>query len=314
MHQLTQPLHIAGAHIVQLSIRGDLAGYDLDIGELAHKRVCYGLEHQHSQRGLVGTGHIHQLAGFVFRHQTGALIGGRQVVHHGVQQHIDAVQGHSRAAEHRCNGTALYTLVDAVQDLVPGELLAREVLFKEGLVGFGNRLGHGRSQTFQTVAGIGHLCLGNDSALIAVGLVIDEVDVAVHLAVLHERNHQWADARAELGLELLQHLVEVGIFHIHLGDKEHLGTAQSIGQVIGLFGAHFHTVPGGNGNQHALSGDHAFVHTAFKVEQSGGVDQIDLGASPCKRCHGRRYRTLALDLLGVKVADGVAVRYLAEPV
>ena len=204
--------------------------------------------------------------------------------------------------------------MDAVQDLVPGKLFAREELLKEAFIGFSNRFGHRCDQAFQTVTGIGHFSLSDHAVFIAVSLVVDQVDVAVHLAVFHERNYQRADTRAEFGFELFEHLIEIRMVHIHLSNKEHLGTAQTVCQFVGLFGAHFHAVPGRYGDQCAFGCDHAFVHTALKVKESGGVDEIDLGTAPCKRCHGGRYRYLALDLLRVKVADSIAVRYLAEPV
>ena len=64
-------------------------------------------------------------------------------------------------------------------------------------------------QPLDPVAHVGHDHLGPVAAFIGIRLHADEVDVAFDLVVLHIGHHQRADGRPELGLQLLQDLIEI---------------------------------------------------------------------------------------------------------
>ena len=124
--------------------------------------------------------------------------------------------------------------------------------------------------------------------------------------------HDGGDGGAELGLDSLDagSVVGVGLFHAvdehHAGLlAQHLpGTLHTNGQAI-LGVAHDDGALGGAQGAHGFTG---------KVEVAGGVHHVDLLTLILDGGKGQRDGDLALGLLGVVVAGGVAVDGLAQTV
>ena len=232
-----------------------------------------------------------------------------------VEEHVDAFERGRGAAEHGGDGAVVDAVVDALEDFVAGELFAREELLEQLLVRLGDRLADGGGQALEAVLDVGHRDLGGLAlGVVLVGLVVDQVDVALDLVVLDDRHDERADRRPERALELLEHLVEVGVLGVHLVDEEHPRFAHLLGQLIRLFRAHVEAGTRRHGDQHALRRAHAFIHARSEIEKSRGVDQVDLDAAPAERSDRARNGNLAFDLLGVEVADGVAVGNLSQSI
>ena len=131
---------------------------------------------------------------------------------------------------------------------------------------------------------IGHRDLGWLALFVVfIRLVVNKVDIALDLMVLHNRDDERADRRAERRLQILEHFVEVGVLRVHFVDKEHFRFAHRIGQLIRLLRADGHARTRGNNDQNALGRPHALIHAGGEVEQSRRIDQIDLNAAPCER-------------------------------
>ncbi len=89
---------------------------------------------------FVGAVDLDRLAVRVGRHLGARFPCGRQMIHQRIEQHVNPLQGDCRTAEHRGDRTAMHTIMDAFDDLIPGERFARKIFFKEGFVGLGDRL------------------------------------------------------------------------------------------------------------------------------------------------------------------------------
>lgn len=209
---LPRALRLAGAGVDGSDLVRELARDDLEIGELADERVGDRLEDIGSQRGLVGAGDLHRVAVLVLGGLGARLPRGGQVVDQRVEEHVDAFERGRGAAEHGGDGAVVDAVVDALEDFVAGELLAREELLEQLLVRLGDRLADGGGQALEAVLDVGHRDLGGLAlGVVLVGLVVDQVDVALDLVVLDDRHDERADRRPERALELLEHLVEVGV-------------------------------------------------------------------------------------------------------
>ena len=86
------------------------------------------------------------------------------------------------------------------------------------------------------------------------------------------------------------------------------------GIVSGFFGADIDAGFTGNGNQQAFGCAHTLCCLSCEVEQSGSVNQIDLGAAPGKGGNSGANRYFALDFFWVKVTDGIALRSFSQSI
>ena len=313
-HGLAHPLGIAGAHVDELGLGGDLAGDHLQVRELADEGVGHGFKHDGSRGPVLVDRELHRVAVHVHAQLPGLVLGRGGQPAQAVQELLHAPHEHGVAAEHRGDGAGLDALAHAQDHLFGGEGLAGEVFLKQLVVGFGDGLVNGGAQAFQPVAHVGHGHSHGLAAGVVVGLVLQQVDVDVGLAVLDVGHHHRAHRGAELGLQVLEHPVEPGALVAQAVDEEDFGQVPLLGGGHGLLRAHGHPVLAGDDHQHRVRGPHGFHHAALKVEKAGGVQQVDLLIFPLQGRHGGGDGGLAADLLGVVVADGVAVAHFAPPV
>ena len=127
-------------------------------------------------------------------------------------------------------------------------------------------------------------------------------------------HHQGTDRRTKGGFQLFQNLVEIGVFHVQLVDEEHLGLLLLLSQLVGLLGAHRHAGTAGHHDQHAFGGAHALIETGCKVKKAGSVQKVDLHTAPAEGSDRGRNGYLALDFLGIEVADSIAIGDLAKAI
>ncbi len=313
--QLAHPFLRTGAGVDRGELPGQFARNNFEIGELANKRVCDRFKDVGRKGSFVGAVDLDRLAVRVGRHLGSRFPCGRQMIHQRIEQHVNPLQGDCRTAEHRGDRTAMHTIMDAFDDLIPGERFARKIFFKEGFVGLGDRLADRGNQAFQTVLQIRHcnfrwLAFG----IVLVCLIVNQVDITLDLVVLDDRHDDRADRRTEISFQLLEHLVEVRVVSIHLVDKKHLGFAEFFRELVRLLGAHRHARPRRNADQDVFRRAHALIKASGKIKKSGGVDQVDLDASPRERSDRTRDRYLAFDLLRVKITDRIPVIGFAQTV
>ena len=309
VEQLAHALGLAGTGIYQSTVALQGAAGHLHIGQLAHEGIGHGLEYIGSQRTGGITGDLHRLTGGILSQNSGYIRRAGQQDLQVVQQHVQALLVHGAAAEHGGDGAAAAALGQAVHDLLGGEGLAGEELLHQFVVGLGHGLAHGGDQALQTVAHLGQLHLHLLAALILEGLLAEQVHIQDGAVVLPHGHNAGADAGAELGFQVFQNLVVVGVFQIGLVHEDDLALAVFLGQMERLFRANGHTRTGRHGDQHTLCCMDALVHAQLKIKQAGGVDEIQLHTVVLHGGHSSRQAGVTLLLLGIKVAHGVAVLY-----
>lgn len=115
-----------------------------------------------------------------------------------VEKHVDAFERGRGAAEHGGDGAVVDAVVDALEDFVAGELLAREELLEQLLVRLGDRLADGGGQALEAVLDVGHRDLGGLAlGVVLVGLVVDQVDVSTGPCGPRRPARRAADRRPE---------------------------------------------------------------------------------------------------------------------
>ena len=145
------------------------------------------------------------------------------------------------------------------------------------------------------------------TVLIGIGLIFQQVYVALDLMILHIGHHQRADHRAELGFQLLKNLIKVGVLVVHLIDEEHGGDALFLSRAESLLRADSHAAFARYHHHGAARRADAFPHAPRKVEETGVVQQVYLGILPFHRQQGGGHRRLPLDFLRIKIANGIPI-------
>ena len=313
--QAAQLLVLAGGGVHQGQVGGEAAGDDLDKGELA-VLVGHGLEHEGGGDGALGDDEVLMLAILVGGGGGDALQGVGQQVHDEVQQHQGAQAGIGGAAHHGDQGAVPHAGAQALHDFGVGKALAGEELLHQLFAG----LGHGFHEL--VVQLVHHaLLVGGDGDLLALvagglkGALVDHVHHAGDLLVLvpdgdHHRGHALAEALPQ-GVE---GGVEVDVVLVHFGDVDDAGQPALVQQPPGPLGAHGKAALGGAHQHPRVGHGQALGHLAGEVEVAGGVQHVDLAAVVLHGGHGGGDGDLALDLLGVVIANGVAVGGLAQTV
>ena len=307
--QTAQLFGVAGGHVVQGHIAGDLAADDLDHGVLA-VLVGDGLEHE-SGGGAVGI--VSDLDGVsvVVLGSLGGHVGGHgNQIHDGLHQHVNAYTGDGGAAQHGADSTLADADLQTLGHILGGQLHGLEELLHQLLVGAGggfHQLGAQGLHLVGHVGGDGALALG------VVSLVVQQVnDDGDGLVGVSLGGNDGCDGGAELALDSLDAAGVVGVSLLHAVDEHHAGllaqhlpsTLHTDGQAV-LGVTHDDGALGGADSAHGLTGE---------IEVAGGVHHVDLLTLIHDGSKGQRDRDLALDLLGVVVTGGVAVSGLAQTV
>ena len=124
--------------------------------------------------------------------------------------------------------------------------------------------------------------------------------------------HDGGDGGAELGLDGVHAGGVVGVGFLHTVDEHHAGLlAQHLPCTLHTHGQ---TILGVANDDGTLSGADGAQRLAGEVKVAGSVHDIDLDIVILHGSESQRNGNLALDLLGVIVAGGVAVHGLAETV
>ena len=150
------------------------------------------------------------------------------------------------------------------------------------------------------------------------GLVDDlgqKVDDALRLAVrIEQRNDEGCDAVAEGHTQGGVGVFVIGLLLVDLGDIEEGGQLALLDFLPRLFGADGAAVLGRDDDDAGVGGAQRTHDLALKIEITRGVDQVDDVALELDGRQRKLDGDLTLDLLGVKVADGVAVGCIAQTV
>ena len=236
-------------------------------------------------------------------------------LHDGVQQHPGAQAAYGGAADHREEGKVLHALAQALEHLGVGEILAGEILVHEFLAG----LGDGFLQSVVKLVQDGLLVFG-DFDLNALGLgadlkgaLMEHVDDADDLLVgVPDGGGYGSDILAEALTQGLKGGVVIGVILVGLGDIEQTGELTLFAVFPSLFRPNAHPGLGGADDDRGVGGLKSLHHLAGEVKAARGVQNVDLTAVILHRGDGGGDGGLTADLLGVKVAQGVAVGSVAQ--
>jgi len=298
-HDIKSAQLVGGGHadIAQGHVGGDLTGHDLNKAVFA-ELIGYGLEHEADG----GAGGVDALG----------LRGVGNIVHDGAQQGLGANAGHCAAAEHGYDGAVLQSGLQTGDKLVLGKLHGVEVLLHKLLGGAGGGFHKLRSQFL----GLGLVCVGHShlGGLAAGSLVAHVVDKINNTGTVGHGGYDGADDRAVFFLQRGEHRVKVAVLFIQLGDVEHCGLFGRLEIFPAALGADGKTVLGGAQDEAGFNSADGAKHLAHKVLITGAVQHVDLAAAKFDGSQSGGYSDLALYLLGVVIADGVAVGDLAETV
>ena len=147
-----------------------------------------------------------------------------------------------------------------------------------------------------------------------VGVAGDEVDDAGEALDGADRHLHGDAVAAELGLDLAQSFVEVGVFTVHAVDDDGAGDAALCGHLPGMLGADLHARGGADHDYGGVGGRETAVGLADEVGVTGGVDEVELVVFPLRGEEGGVDADLALDLVGVEVGGRGAVFDASEAV
>ena len=206
----------------------------------------------------------------------------------------------------------------AGEEVLVGERSLLEELLHQGLVALGHRLDQLAAPLLDRVLGVGGdlglLALAVAVAMEDGGLAAHEIDRALEVVLVADRNLHRQSPAPERGLERPGDAEEVGALAIELGDVEdhrqpHLG-----GDLPYLLGHDLDAGGAAHAQQRGVGGAQPALGLGDEDGVTGAVEQVDLGAPPGRERDREVDRDLALDLLRIEVGDGVAVFDLVEAI
>ena len=299
---------VAGADVLDGHGVLDVAGDDLEVGVLA-VLVGHGVEDE-SHGAAVRVELEFRLFAIDDLGHGLALEGVRRELDEIGQQVRGAEAGIGAAAENGRDAPSTNAGLDAGEQLFFGERLFHEELLHEGFVGLGDllvQLGHVFFDLVGRIGGQGDLFAG-----FVVRLLRDQVDHADSLVAVHDREREGDDGRAEHLTQRVEHIEEVGMLFVELGDVEHRGQA-GLGEALpALFGADGDAALGGEADESCVRHAQRLRDLTGEVEIAGVVDKVQLALVIFHRNDGRGDGILSLLLFVVKVGNGRAVGAFAE--
>ena len=267
---LAHSLALFGAGVICGSVRGYLAGYDLEEGHLADERVGDGLEAYSRKRAVLVAG----------KTVLARLVGcGGSGIYYLVKEHIDSFAGVARAGVYGDNGAVADSGVESLDYLFAGEGLAGKELLHKLVVARGDGLGEYIEHLVKLRVG-GHIDFLFSAAAVVKSLAGCEVDIRCDLAVLHMGDDNGADSGADLLLYGCKGLVEIGVIRVAAGDCEHSRDTSGVRGLESLLRADVEAGARRGDYEHAVRCADAFAHAARKVKKTGSVNYIYLRAVP----------------------------------
>ena len=304
---------VAGGGVVEGHIAGDLAADDLDQRELA-VLVRNGLEDDGGGGAVFIVGDLNGVAVVVLRGLGGHIGGDGNEIEHGLHQHIDAETGDGAAAEHGSDAAVAHAELEALGDLLGGELHGLEEFFHKLLIGAGGGFHQLGTQGLDLVGDVGgNGALGSLAALDLIGLVVQQVDDAGDLlAAVDDGGDDGRDGGAELALEGVETGVVVAVLLVGAVDEDHAGLIAE--HLPGALRADAQAVLRAADQHGALGRADTGENFAGEVKVARSVEHVDLHVLVLHGGDGEGDGDVSLDLFRVVVAGGVAVGDLAEAV
>ncbi len=310
--QLADALLGVGARVQHLAFRRQRPLVDAQQVDAPGERVGARLEHVGEQLPVLRRRELD-----FADHQRAVLDRRGQVLDDRVEQARRAEVARGDTAYDREDLAVVGALLERVDDLLVGDLLALEVALHQ-------RVGHFADLVHQLLAIFGRALLEPDwdrdlvrgaalrSGLCAKRLHVDEVDDTLDVVLGADRDLRSDDVRTEGGLELVERAIEVRALAVEHVDEQHARDVE-----LGCT----RPQPGGRDldAHHGVDDEHGGLAHAQRTERvgdearlAGGIQQVDLALLPLQRAERRGDRHLARLLVGIGVRHGRALRHGAE--
>ena len=273
---LANAILVARASVDEVLTGLEDAGEHLDVAQAADERVGRGLEHE--ARG--GTGLVDGDLFAVRQDVSGMLARMREERCDVLHEALDALLDDGGAGVDRDEDALVDGVMDALLEFFLRQLFALEVLHHDFLVGLGN----GVDQTLAGAVGtLLELCrnlfdaLGRAVLVEVAGLHANDVDDALEVCLLAERQRNRREALAEAGMQKSHGGAEVGVVAVDVVDVDGARDVHLLGFLPQLGRHDLRAIDGVNHEHGHLGGVHRGDRVADEVGVTGGVEQVDLG-------------------------------------
>ena len=321
--QAPDALGAPGRGVEHAAARGELAGVDAEVGQLADVGVGHHLEAQGGEGSVVVGGALG-----LGRPAVLALLGRLEPLHGGhlerrgeqlddrVEQRLDALVLEGGTAENRSDLDVEGGAVQGLDDPLVRDLLVVQVGLEELVV----VVGAGLDQVGAVLVGgvhevlgdLGVLELGAELVLPDEGLVLDQVDDADELGLLADRDLDRERVGAEAVPHRLDRLEEVGSGAVHLVDVGDPRNVVLVGLAPDGLGLRLDAGHGVEQRDRAVQDAEAALDLDGEVDVARRVEDVDPVAVPLAGSGGGGDRDAALLLLLHPVHDGSALVDLAH--
>ena len=303
--------HFIPAGIVYSAVGLDDAGEHPDKAHPPHKRIGSGLEHKGSQRSI-GVPPFH-LTGLQVGHMVFVQDSRESVVHNSGEGPAQADVLESRTAEHREDDALPDALHQTVHHFFIGNGLPFQIPFHHLIIGFHRRFHH-------FVMGIldPSLQVFRDFDLVRsvpvalIGFLVEHIDDPTEILFLPQRQFQGQDPFADLGPEIVQDIVVIGVFPVHLVHEDQTGQTGFLRQFPALFRSDLDPAGSTDHDQHAVHGPESPFDLRHEIGKARGINEIDLHIPPFHGSQGSAHRDSPLDFFRFEVRGGLPIFHLAH--
>ena len=191
-------------------------------------------------------------------------------------------------------------------ELVAGDLLVREVALHDRLV----RLDDGLDELHAVLLGLGGDVVRDRGGLrlavgagIQVGAHVEEVDDALQLVLVPDRDLHGDAALGELRAELLERGEEVRALAVEHGHEDDAAEVELLRALPEAGRLHLDAVDAVDGHQRSLDHAERGERVGLEARVAGRVDEVDLALVPLQVAERGRQRHLAAVLVVVPVGD-----------
>ena len=294
------PLAPVGGGVVQVGAGLQYAGVDAKVGQPADVRIGHHLERQCRQALVVARRALDVVARA--RHDAGDrrfLRRRRQIVHHAVEQQLDALVLERTAAQYREQLAGHGVPAQRRAHLAVVDRVARQVALHQLVIEIGEPLHQFGSCLPGALAPRGGNLLG------AVGGAevdlfpgdpahLHQVDDAVEVRAAAGGQLYRDGVGAELGVQLVHALGEVGAHAVHLVDEYQPRHRVGVGLFPHRFALRLHAGDRAEHRHRAVEHAQRALHLHGEVHVPRGVDDVDRVVAPDAVGGGRRDRDAAL--------------------
>ena len=250
--------------------------------QTAHIGVGHDLEGQCGEGLVVGSVTVLLLLGLGVDTPDGLDIGGSgHIVHHGIQQLLDAFVAVGRTAGDRHHFHSQRGLTDGGTDLGSGDLLTLQIHLHDLIIEHGN----GVQQLLTILVGQVHHVLrdGLHTHILAQLIVVDisihlhQIDDTLEGILLPDGQLDGHGVALQTIMDHVQHVIEIGAGDVHLIDVHHPGNMIVIGLTPHRLRLGLHTAFGAHHGDRTVQHTQRTLHFHSEVHVTGGVDDVDTG-------------------------------------